>query len=458
MVSSPADVVALDATRERTNLEQALSGLVEHGAIDVTWLEDASLPSLLHALQRGPFHIFHYIGHGEYDRNVEDGVLLLEDERGGPRRVTGRDLGTILAPHKTLRLAVLNACDGARAAADDPFAGVATSLVQRQIPAVIAMQFAISDRAAVLFAGEFYWKLADCGVVDSSLAFARQALYASGNEVEWATPVLFMRVSDGQIFDVPETPVERPGAIGDDGRSWWQPLRAVAVAAVVAIGAAAAAFALFASDASPPPPPPPPPPSVAPPPNPPPPPPARWTLRTAIPASIRSSCESGADSLVVPGNLTPLVHGGERVRFKSSLACNELPVPAELAQYSLAASDRDLDRYMQWRANSAGLDASKLTSVRCGEAEKASNRWERAGQWGHSLDAGGATIGRVICYRENGMPRIEWIDTESLVYGFAQGSGATALLRWWKTAAGPRWPRRWKGWMGQFHKWVEPPD
>ena len=325
MVSSPEGVVQLDAELERANLERALRGLVELGVVEITWLEGvASLDALLHVLQGGPFHVFHFIGHGDYDDNVDDGVLLFETETKAPRPVTGKDLGIYLAEPRTIRLAVLNACDGARAASDDPFAGVATSLVQRKIPAVIAMQFAISDAAAVRFSGEFYWKLADSGSVDGALAFARQALFAAGNEVEWATPVLFMRVSDGQIFDVPEAPVPRPsvrvadqaeaetvkepevdGVDAPTGGGGKPPPRrrpsarvVAAIIVVAGIALAAAAFALISRGpetrtVTPPPP--------ASPPGPPPSGPTPWKLRTAIPASIRSRCVSSPDAFVVPG-------------------------------------------------------------------------------------------------------------------------------------------------------------
>ena len=98
---------------------------------------------------------------------------------------------------------------------EDPFAGVAASLVQREIPAVIAMQFEITDRAAIVFAHEFYAAVADGYPVDSAVAEARKAIFADANDIEWGTPVLFMRVPDGRIFDVaPRAPdveaVEEP--------------------------------------------------------------------------------------------------------------------------------------------------------------------------------------------------------------------------------------------------------
>jgi drug/metabolite transporter superfamily protein YnfA len=210
MVSSPTDAVALDVKAEKERLETALSKLIEAGTIELHWLEDASLRALLRTLRHETFHIFHYIGHGLYDTKAEDGVLLLEgeDERGRP--VSGSELGTILHDCTSLRLAVLNACEGARTAGSDPFAGVAASLVQREIPAVIAMQFEITDDAALVFAEGFYEAVAAGFPVDAALAEARKAIFADHNDTEWGTPVLFMRVADGRIFDMSAPPPPLP--------------------------------------------------------------------------------------------------------------------------------------------------------------------------------------------------------------------------------------------------------
>ena len=129
------------------------------------------------------------------------------------------------------------------------------------------------------------------------------------------------------------------------------------------------------------------------------------------------------------------------MRFNSGFFCDNPPVPAALVQYSLARSAHDLTRYMQSRANSAGLPAFVPTDDECGTAEKASDHWKPAGPRGHTIITSGKGSGRVICYRsDDGTPRIEWTDTRSRVYGFAEGPRFKALLRWWKTAAGPRPP------------------
>lgn len=211
MVSAPSDSIALDVEREKHLLEEALAGLVASGGVEIVWLERATLRALQGELRRATYHIFHFIGHGGYDHTTDDGVLLLESDDARGRLVSGSQLGTMLADHTTLRLAVLNACEGARTSVEDPFAGVAASLVQREIPAVIAMQFEITDRAAIVFAHEFYAALADGYPADSAVAEARKAIFADANDIEWGTPVLFMRVPDGRIFDVaPRASVAEP--------------------------------------------------------------------------------------------------------------------------------------------------------------------------------------------------------------------------------------------------------
>lgn len=55
----------------------------------------------------------------------------------------------------------------------DPFAGVASAIVRAGVPVVVAMQFPISDKAAVTFADQFYQMLPDCFPVDYIVAEAR---------------------------------------------------------------------------------------------------------------------------------------------------------------------------------------------------------------------------------------------------------------------------------------------
>jgi TonB family protein len=219
VIASPRNLKRLDAEGEWLRLQDALGDLLRSGQIVLERLPAATLDALRLRARGAPFHIFHFIGHGGFDQQAEDGVLQFEDvdEDGNPtgmsRPVRGERLGVLLRDHRSLRLAVLNACEGARGSRRDPFSGVAQSLLQQRVPAVIAMQFEISDLAAKVFAREFYCAIAGGNPVDAAVCESRKALFNEDFGQEWATPVLYMRSHEGTLFDlvpagaaVPEPP------------------------------------------------------------------------------------------------------------------------------------------------------------------------------------------------------------------------------------------------------------
>jgi CHAT domain/Kelch motif len=217
MISSPSDLPSLDVEHEWANLEEALAPLQAVGRVQMERLESATLSALQRRLRRDDVHVFHFIGHGGFDTLAMEGVLMLADSSGRGRSVSGQDLGVPLHNHDPLRLVVLNACEGARNDRNDPFAGTAQGLIQQDIPAVVAMQFEITDAAAITFARELYGAVADGYPLDAAVAEARVAIHSDGNPVEWATPVLYLRAADGRIFDIassqqqgPEFAVEPP--------------------------------------------------------------------------------------------------------------------------------------------------------------------------------------------------------------------------------------------------------
>ncbi|UCH58684.1 MAG: CHAT domain-containing protein, partial [Anaerolineales bacterium] len=191
----------LDVEREWNNLKAALAELEARGSLVLDHLDTASPTELQYRLRRNEYHVFHFIGHGGFNEQAQDGILLFEDENQRGHPLSGQYLGTLLHDENTLRLAVLNACEGGRSGVSDPFAGVAQSLVQQGLPAVIAMQFEVTDEAAITFAREFYTAIADGYPVDAALSEARKAIFSLGNDIEWGTPVLYMRAPDGRIFD-----------------------------------------------------------------------------------------------------------------------------------------------------------------------------------------------------------------------------------------------------------------
>jgi uncharacterized membrane protein HdeD (DUF308 family) len=101
----------------------------------------------------------------------------------------------------------LNSCEGARGSESDAFSSTAATLVRRGIPAVVAMQYEITDRAAIEFSRDFYEALADSLPVDAAVTEARAAV-SMDSMLEWGTPVLYMHSPDGRVFDV-ATPAVR---------------------------------------------------------------------------------------------------------------------------------------------------------------------------------------------------------------------------------------------------------
>jgi hypothetical protein len=98
---------------------------------------------------------------------------------------------------------LLTACLAPQPGTRDVFSSTAATLIRRGIPAVVAMQYEISDLAAIEFARTFYELIAEGMPVDTAVAEARIAIsMAIPNSLEWGTPVLFMRSPNGHLFDM----------------------------------------------------------------------------------------------------------------------------------------------------------------------------------------------------------------------------------------------------------------
>ena len=201
VVASPSGLPALDVADERRRVEAALADVVARGLVTLDWCDPATPRRLREQLRDGSYHILHFIGHSDFT-DAGEGLLFLEDDSGAAAQVTEAVLTNLLGDQVSLRLVILNSCEGARTTLNDPFAGIATSLVALGVPAVVAMQFTISDRAAIVFAEELFTSLIGRQYpIDAAVSEARKAVFTEVNEIEWATPVLFLRTVDGQLFD-----------------------------------------------------------------------------------------------------------------------------------------------------------------------------------------------------------------------------------------------------------------
>lgn len=208
VIASPSDYPQLNVEAEWERLQEALKELRGRGLITLKRLAKPTVDELQRELRQGDYHVFHFIGHGDFDPGTRAGTLLFEDDQGKGRMVQSQVLKILLHDESTLRLAVLNACRGARSSQQDPLLGTAQSLVTAGIPAVVAMQFAVSDALAITFARSFYEAIADNVPVEAALSEARKTMFAnqtSNTLAEWGTPVLFMRSEEGALLNLAYT-------------------------------------------------------------------------------------------------------------------------------------------------------------------------------------------------------------------------------------------------------------
>jgi WD40 repeat protein len=205
IVSSPRGLSALKTGREQQLVEAALARAAP-GAAEVVWAPSATWADLQDLLLEGQWHVIHFIGHGDFDPDRDEGVLALTGRHGLVDLIEASRLVDLLRQARPVpRLVVLNSCSGATAATTDLFSGTAAALVRGGVSAVVAMQYEISDSAAAAFTRGFYGALARGRGVDEAVSSGRVAIVGlHGQTLEWITPVLYLRGHDSQLFAVPQ--------------------------------------------------------------------------------------------------------------------------------------------------------------------------------------------------------------------------------------------------------------
>ena len=196
VVSSPLDLKDHERLRpeeEQMLILQALDRPHAENKIEVEFLDEASLRNIQSKLDEEEYHILHYTGHGVYSEREDRGYLLLEDDSGKSRHVDNQTVATLLAGYRSLRLVVLSGCQTAKTSGRHALSDLATPLLQKRIPSVVAMQYSVADRSAIELAQKLYSEIANNIPIDLALTRARKELLLSKGTgmVDFATPVLY---------------------------------------------------------------------------------------------------------------------------------------------------------------------------------------------------------------------------------------------------------------------------
>ncbi|MBN1872658.1 MAG: CHAT domain-containing protein [Anaerolineae bacterium] len=217
VIANPADLSdynlsPLDIAAERTLLEATFANVEQTGmSVKLEFLDPpVTLKRLEDALRVG-FHVLHFVGHGIFNKRLQQAALYIQGQDGDAQRLRDMDLIAMLARLSVQpRLIYLAACQSATRSTTNAFLGLGPKLVQAGVPAVVAMQDFISVTAAQSLGQAFYQSLLrqagqGAAAVDVAMNEARSALLALG-QPGVAIPVLFMRLRSGLLWSDEVTP------------------------------------------------------------------------------------------------------------------------------------------------------------------------------------------------------------------------------------------------------------
>ena len=273
LVASPRGLPLLDVEAEKDHLAEALAEPMAEGLVEVVWVPEATWEGVHAQLLAGEWHVLHFVGHGDYDVQTDEGVLALVGADGRADLVDARRLADLLGEAQpTPQLVVMNSCSSGQTGVNDLFSGTAATLARCGVSAVAAMQFSISDAAAIAFARGFYTAIAHGRDVDEAARSGRISILGAHGSLEWVTPVLYVRGQARQLFNlstpaagrsqspalrqitprresppVAQVPAarRRPGQLVTAGRSALRRHRRRAAVIAASLGAIAAGFLIF---------------------------------------------------------------------------------------------------------------------------------------------------------------------------------------------------------------------
>ncbi|HSH04867.1 MAG TPA: CHAT domain-containing protein [Anaerolineae bacterium] len=198
VVAAPSDLGSVEYEKVKFVLDKLMEA--EGGTIEFLPVVLSATPKKIDDILRQEPHIFHFIGHGQ--AKDEGKIALVDDLFGGAMWYGAERFSELFNRHRP-GVVMLQACEGGQLDASKAFVGVASRIVQQQIPVVVAMQYEVSNSTAARFAVNFYEHLAQGQPVDKAAQEGRRAIALGPkgyDSIDFGTPVLFMRVDNGQLF------------------------------------------------------------------------------------------------------------------------------------------------------------------------------------------------------------------------------------------------------------------
>jgi len=210
VVSSPNRLPELNSEKEIGVIQEVLDDARLKGYLEIQFEEIATLSNIRSKIRHFQPHILHYTGHGGKLPFTNETYLACEDDDGELKPIFGDDLRRITQDSESLQLVVLSGCMTAQTHHHDALKGVATTLLQDSLPAVLAMQYSILDESGIEFATKFYEELSKGSSVLEAVNEVRLRLFdlRGKDRADWGLPALYLRTPDLHLIDptIPSKP------------------------------------------------------------------------------------------------------------------------------------------------------------------------------------------------------------------------------------------------------------
>lgn len=212
VVSSPNGLPELNSEKEIGVIQEVLDEARLKGYLEINFEEIATLTNIRSKVKHFQPHILHYTGHGGKLPFTNETYLAGEDDGGEEKPIFGDDLRRITQDSESLQLVVLSGCMTAQTHHHDALKGVATTLLQDSLPAVLAMQYSILDESGIQLAGKFYEELSRGSSLLEAVNEVRLRLYElrGKDRADWGLPALYLRTPDIRLIDPAIPPLLKP--------------------------------------------------------------------------------------------------------------------------------------------------------------------------------------------------------------------------------------------------------
>jgi CHAT domain-containing protein len=202
IIADPTDQTRLNLDEWETIIQEALAGPLNSRYMTLQTVKRGTRKEIDNALSAHKPDIIQFVGHGIY-QDKKGHIALVDEDTGKTWLVDDECFANLYMGYDdNLGLIILATCESAQSDNPQGFLGIAPKLVQRGVPSVVAMQYQVLIKTAKIFLEDFYTAVAARKPIDWATQHARNAVSQElglGNR-EFATPVLYMRAQNGNVF------------------------------------------------------------------------------------------------------------------------------------------------------------------------------------------------------------------------------------------------------------------